>query len=245
MKSYFLFLFVLISLIKVHGEEGSRADHIGPYAQDKIAANLEKTAAFLGLQFPPNTPTVSIPTEPLKPLKVDLAAGRPYAAAVVGAGRSSPACRMHPDYEYTFQGNAGCFIKTQNRLLVARHKSPWNPAQDKALKPPGGMPDHGESAQCTAYRETFEEAGVNVTVGELLHVFGNKFFLFHCRLDPQDRVRTTFDVPDAALEEVYEILLIDPATMVNETTGRIERWRFPSDGPVMRKLFLSLPQQPS
>jgi 8-oxo-dGTP pyrophosphatase MutT (NUDIX family) len=72
-------------------------------------------------------------------------------------------------------GNAGCFLVDKQKLLVVQviHNG-------RGLDIPGGTSEKGESAQCTAARETFEETGLNVIVHELAHTFG-KFYLFPWR----------------------------------------------------------------
>ena len=72
------------------------------------------------------------------------------------------------------QANAGCLLVEQDGvLLVKQWSAKW------AL--PGGTADAGETAQCTAFRETWEETGLRVNVGELIHVFDNGFHLFNCQ----------------------------------------------------------------
>ena len=86
---------------------------------------------------------------------------------------------------------------------------------------PGGTSESGETAQCTAHRETWEEAGVDVKVGKLKHQFGNGFFLFECFAD-----NISLETNDAG--EVKQVLLVDPTEIPSEL------WRFPKQ----RKLTL-------
>jgi 8-oxo-dGTP diphosphatase len=48
---------------------------------------------------------------------------------------------------------------------------------------PGGSSQPGESAQCTAFRETWEETGLRLQPRELLEVFDTGFHLYHCEHD--------------------------------------------------------------
>ena len=69
--------------------------------------------------------------------------------------------------------NAGCLIVEQGQVLMLKQ---WNAKW--AL--PGGTAEVGEAAQCTAMRETWEETGLKVDVGELIHIYDNGFHLFSC-----------------------------------------------------------------
>jgi len=48
---------------------------------------------------------------------------------------------------------------------------------------PGGSSQPGESAQCTAFRETWEETGLRLQPRELLEVFDTGFHLYRCEHD--------------------------------------------------------------
>ncbi|BFM12575.1 hypothetical protein R50072_27280 [Simiduia litorea] len=69
--------------------------------------------------------------------------------------------------------NAGCLMVEQGQVLMLKQ---WNAKW--AL--PGGTAAMGEAAQCTAMRETKEETGLKVDVGELIHIYDNGFHLFKC-----------------------------------------------------------------
>lgn len=51
------------------------------------------------------------------------------------------------------------------------------------LSLPGGSSEPGESAQCTAFRETWEETGLQLQPRELLEVFDTGFHLYRCDRD--------------------------------------------------------------
>lgn len=48
---------------------------------------------------------------------------------------------------------------------------------------PGGSSEPGEFAQCTAFRETWEETGLRLQPRELLAVFDTGFHLYRCEHD--------------------------------------------------------------
>lgn len=79
---------------------------------------------------------------------------------------------------------------------------------------PGGMAGFNESAKCTAHRETWEEAGINVVVGDLKHQFDNGFYLFECFAD-----NLTLATNDST--EVKKVVLIEPEAIPTE------QWRYP------------------
>jgi 8-oxo-dGTP diphosphatase len=93
--------------------------------------------------------------------------------ALTGCLRSAPPC---PQADSGLPAaDAGCFIVEGGRLLVVRD-------QTGKLSVPGGGKEAGESPQCTAHRETWEETGLDVTPVELRGVFDNGFHLFRCEL---------------------------------------------------------------
>ena len=118
------------------------------------------------------------------------------------------------------QANAGCFVAHgEALLLVQQHNGLWGP--------PGGGATRGESAQCTAQRETWEEAGVRVEVGELLRVFDNGFHLFRCHSDdppPAPQPRSAREIKAAQWLPAGDLQQLD--------------WRFPSQQSYLRQLLL-------
>lgn len=93
------------------------------------------------------------------------------------------------------RANAGCLILHDDKVLLISHR--WG----GKLGVPGGTREADELAQCTAYRETYEETGLAVTVGRRLAVMKNGFHLYRCYpeqvLSPAPR-----PVPTSALAEV-------------------------------------------
>jgi len=132
----------------------------------------------------------------------------------------APPCRVVAGKAYAAEGNAGCLIERDKQMLVVRHLS-------TKLGMPAGFGEPGESAQCTAHRETWEEAGVAVRVGELLWEDPkNNFFLFECFL-ADDRSESAG--LDAA--EVTAVLWLDPQGI------EPSQWRFPDQWPYVLGAF--------
>lgn len=136
----------------------------------------------------------------------------------------APKCSVNPKRVLaTVRGNAGCLIQIDGKAITARHKptGTWNL--------PGGTQEPGESAQCTAHRETWEETGLDVWVGELLRKFENGFYLFAC--EPKTPLPTQgIRLPEWSRTEVTEIKLLDPHTI------KPEEYRFPDQLEIVRKL---------
>lgn len=136
------------------------------------------------------------------------------------------ACTTHPPCNIPSElvGNAGCLIVHGDQFLVARHrkKEKWNL--------PGGTMESGESAQCTAARETREELGVHVEVEHLLRQQDNGFYLFSCKLKVGE-YQPNYSVPITGLTEVSRIswLKIDDVTAGD--------WRYPQRWQTMAALI--------
>ena len=115
--------------------------------------------------------------------------------------------------------SAGCFATSAEGLLVVQ-------GLNGKLSPPGGSSEPGESAQCTAFSETWEETGLRLQPRELLRVFDTGFHLYRCErdalsgdIDPPVRfeVRAAFYLPAARFTE-YE-------------------WRYPKQRKVLEKML--------
>ena len=74
--------------------------------------------------------------------------------------------------------SAGCFSVTEDGLLLVQ-------GMNGEVSLPGGSSLPGESAQCTAFRETWEETGLRLRPQELLDVFDTGFHLYQCERDAQ------------------------------------------------------------
>ena len=114
-------------------------------------------------------------------------------------------------------------------MLVIRHE------ESGRLANPGGYGEPGETAQCTAHRETWEETGVAVRVGPLLTRFDNGFLLYGCStpLEGTGKTAGSLVVPRQAIGEIVGVLWVDPANL------RDEQWRFPEYFEEMKRLFVA------
>jgi 8-oxo-dGTP pyrophosphatase MutT (NUDIX family) len=135
-----------------------------------------------------------------------------------------PPCKINKDYIQTHASNAGCLVKNNDKLLVIKHRL------TNKLGIPGGTNESGETAQCTAHRETWEETGHAVIVEKNLKEFSNGFRLYHCRLDPAIKA-----IKDHSSTEVIEVLWLSP--------NKIDKnnWRFPQQLQLIKELFDELP----
>ncbi|MEW9798378.1 NUDIX domain-containing protein [Alteromonas sp. CYL-A6] len=83
-----------------------------------------------------------------------------------------PACRTaQPDSPGEA---AGCLIYADDEVLLIGHRLSGR------LDVPGGGRNAGETLPCTAHRETFEETGLNVFVGERVGSTDNGMVLYAC-----------------------------------------------------------------
>ena len=95
------------------------------------------------------------------------------------------------------------------------------------LSPPGGRVRDGESAQCAAHRETFEETGLDLLPGPLAATFDTGFHLYFCGLHAgtgtiEPRARTE-------VKKAYWLMVQD----VDQVS-----WRFPGQGEILRELLI-------
>ena len=133
-----------------------------------------------------------------------------------------------PPCPFTGEGDdalsAGCFAIEDGALLVVKnHKG--------KLSPPGGMSLPGEAAQCTAYRETWEETGLRVETRELLQVFDTGFHLYRC-----ERATDSGDIDPPARFEVEDAFFL-PAEEFHQ-----HEWRFRGQQQDMTEIFSRLKQ---
>jgi len=121
--------------------------------------------------------------------------------------------------------NAGCVVIIENKLLVIESRL-------QRVSIPGGEARHGESAACTAIRETKEETGLNVTPLGLLKKWSNGFYLFECQPIDND-VKTS-------ITQLIEVKAIHWLT-INDFDHY--RWRFKEQKDWLRAHLLSPDQQ--
>ncbi|WP_417215871.1 NUDIX hydrolase [Alcanivorax sp.] len=124
-------------------------------------------------------------------------------------------CPRVPGQEDDRRANAGCLILHGDKVLLITHR--WG----GKLGVPGGTLEPGELAQCTAYRETREETGLGVVVGERLRVMKNGFHLYRCLPAQPGSDWQTLPVPGIARAEVSAIGWYRLGDL------RQEEWRFP------------------
>ena len=134
-------------------------------------------------------------------------------------------CKLTKGFHYDMQGNAGCLVIENDKMLLVRDFISGK------LGPPGGGNEDHETAPCTAARETYEEAGLEVRVGQLLGTFGKgNFYLFRCYALKQP-VSLRAPVPFLGFSEIEEVLWLDP----NLTQAK--DWRFTSQYDDMNRIF--------
>jgi 8-oxo-dGTP pyrophosphatase MutT (NUDIX family) len=142
----------------------------------------------------------------------------PICLAVAGCGAEAPPC---PGSGSTDSApSAGCFIVEGDALLVVQ-------GLDNAVSLPGGASRAGESARCTAHRETWEETGVDAIPGERLLVFDTGFYLYRCEAHTRPLV---IDPPTRL--EVRRAFLLKRADFAKYD------WRYPGQRAVLEHLLL-------
>ena len=123
----------------------------------------------------------------------------------------------------TFEGKpdagrtAGCLVVKEGRVLVVKQ------SLSGALSLPGGWGGDSEPSQCTAQRETWEEAGLQVEVGELLRINEQGFHLYRCSAQNLPE-----DLPPTSTWEVSAAFFLSPQEFVNY------EWRFPGQDHYVR-----------
>ncbi len=114
---------------------------------------------------------------------------------LVACAEGAPACPATGNSDVA--PSAGCFAASAEGLLLVQ-------GLDGKVSLPGGSSEPGESAQCTAFRETWEETGLRLQPRELLQVFNTGFHLYRCErgalsgdIDPPRRfeIRAAFYLP--------------------------------------------------
>lgn len=114
--------------------------------------------------------------------------------------------------------SAGCLAVVHGKVLVVDSRR-------GGLTPPGGKAQSGESAQCAAHRETWEETGLDLLPGQLVHVFDTGFHLYHCQIHARSG-----PIAANALEVKRGFWL------AVEDFGKVQ-WRYPGQGEVLAALF--------
>ena len=126
-------------------------------------------------------------------------------------------CPFSADPDYA--PSAGCLAVVHGRILVVENAL-------GQVSPPGGSAQAGESAQCTAHRETLEETGLDLLPRQLVARFDTGFNLYYCEVHAgsgQIRPRSAVEISRA-----YWLPL--------EDFGEAD-WRFPGQGEELRRLL--------
>jgi 8-oxo-dGTP pyrophosphatase MutT (NUDIX family) len=143
-------------------------------------------------------------------------------ASLAACAGEPPACRIAPGTLEAVSGAAGCLVRRGGDILVMRHRL------GGALGVPGGAALPGETAQCTAARETWEETGLEVEVGELVTRFDTAFRLYECRLLTPLPSGELPELPAHALVETTALFWADPAELV------AKEWRYPDQLQILK-----------
>ena len=157
------------------------------------------------------------------------------ACAAVSGCKQAPKmnfadCALDPSTKPIMDAeSAGCILMVDGALLVERVAGTGESAGK--VTPPGGSVASGESARCSAVRQTYEEMGLRVKAGKLFGVWRNNYHLFICSIiDPTDVAKAREPgVPESAKDAVMEKVLMDMPEMKNRRTGKKELWAFPTN----------------
>ena len=112
-------------------------------------------------------------------------------------------------------GSGACLIEDRGNVLVVSRRF------DPEVSLPGGVSRPGETSQCTAHREVWEETGFVVVVGPLLETSGNTS-LYQCELANDPTPGEQSSRPLLGRLEVDEVLWLSISDL------RAKRWRYPT-----------------
>lgn len=113
------------------------------------------------------------------------------------------------------QKNAGCLVSQNNSLLVIM-------APNGKVSIPGGHFESGETAKCTAQRETYEETGLSVSPIKLAKVWSNDFHIYHC------------DIKNNMKTGTRDIIEVKKIVWLNNNEFDNYEWRFPNQKQWLR-----------
>ncbi len=141
----------------------------------------------------------------------------PVVLLLAGCAAQVPPCPFtgKPDYALS----AGCLAVVHGRVLVV--ESIYG-----GVTPPGGKSLEGESAQCTAHRETWEETGLDLLPRQLVHVFDTGFHLYYCEIHAGSG---RIELGPGKEVEGWRWLSVEDFDKV--------RWRFAGQGDELRRLL--------
>ena len=111
---------------------------------------------------------------------------------------------------------AGCLVLYDKKVLLVQAMGTWGP--------PGGTVRSGESSECSAERETWEETSVAVSVQSTAAVFQNGFHLYWCSPvgKPLPEVRAPLEVSDVDFLSAQEFASL--------------RWRYPNQQREIKRM---------
>ncbi len=137
-------------------------------------------------------------------------------AIVISACSDEPTCSVA-------EGNmaapsAGCLVVDQGEVLLVK-------IMGGTYGPPGGSVDAGESAQCAAERETYEETGVIAHAKDLAISFDNGFHLYWCE-----------SVSGREIDITRPLEIKDADWFSSEAFLEL-RWRYPNQGETIYSLM--------
>ena len=119
-----------------------------------------------------------------------------------------------PDYA----PSAGCLAVVHGKMLVVDSRK-------GGVTPPGGKARPGESAQCAAHRETFEETGLDLMPRQLVAKFDTGFYLYFCEIHAHSGSINP------------NVLEVKRGYWLDFRDFDKVRWRFPGQGERLRELL--------
>ncbi|PLW69971.1 NUDIX hydrolase [Pseudohalioglobus lutimaris] len=132
------------------------------------------------------------------------------------ASAATPPCPYQGEPDYA--ASAGCLAVVHGKMLVVGSRT-------GGVTPPGGKARDGESAQCAAHRETYEETGLDLIPRELVAVFDTGFHLYFCEIHAQS----------GSIEA--DVLEVKRGYWLDFTDFDKVRWRYPGQGERLYQLL--------
>jgi 8-oxo-dGTP pyrophosphatase MutT (NUDIX family) len=140
---------------------------------------------------------------------------------LLSACSQTPPCVIAPLAADGSDGNAACIVDNGVALLLVRHRL------GGAWGLPGGRRQEGEASQCTAHRETWEEARVLVEVGRLA-ARTERTHLYRCRISG--------DANEAAQPLLSRFEIIESAWIEKGKVAELD-WRFENQRAVVSAIL--------
>lgn len=144
---------------------------------------------------------------------------------MLSACRPASECRVVPGAEDDRRASAGCVVLHEGHMLVVDHRFGGK------LGLPGGGLKQGETAQCTAHRETLEETGLDVRVGQRLGELHKGFTLYRCYPEQTPDLSQPLPLPATAWLEVSDAYWRRPEEL------RPDDWRYPDQLKILQRLL--------